>query len=373
MRSATEEVEKALGAAVDKVTTAQIQEALWYYYYDVDKSVAYLIRKFIDPPKPSEKKAKGKKSDAGGMSASLALSRPFAATPGTEGGTDGPRGTHSTGITAAGARHIIQQTKERARPSVPAHFWDDVPWFNIPSNRVTTFIEPSLPRGRLLGGGRLQALAAARKKKGDDPKVTAASKNVERLRISEDGISDVPPADNERTGENIGQTQSPDKRRKLTKDADVSTPHSITADVAIGGTGTEPALPEPAASRKSAVSLEPGTPPKPASSPKVATQSPPEKVKKASRGLTGDDEPYGSTPVEDLIKEPSAFASFLFGPPSIPRNPKRPMIMRYPVPYVAFCPNVADAFSGPSPDDEVLQAQAKGHAKGSAPQTAWIK
>ena len=36
------------------VTTAQIQEALWHYFYDIDKSVAYLVTKHIASPKAAK-------------------------------------------------------------------------------------------------------------------------------------------------------------------------------------------------------------------------------------------------------------------------------------------------------------------------------
>ncbi|KAK0641130.1 P-loop containing nucleoside triphosphate hydrolase protein [Cercophora newfieldiana] len=48
-------VREALANQASKVTTTQIEEALWHYYYDVDKTVAYLISKFIDPPKKTPK------------------------------------------------------------------------------------------------------------------------------------------------------------------------------------------------------------------------------------------------------------------------------------------------------------------------------
>jgi len=41
MRQATDAVREALGQNSD-ATTKEIEEALWYYYYDVDKTVAYL-------------------------------------------------------------------------------------------------------------------------------------------------------------------------------------------------------------------------------------------------------------------------------------------------------------------------------------------
>jgi elongation factor 1 alpha-like protein len=56
MTAATAEVKSTLGPQASKVTTQQIQESLWHYYYDVDKTIAYLISKFVDPaPKPAAK------------------------------------------------------------------------------------------------------------------------------------------------------------------------------------------------------------------------------------------------------------------------------------------------------------------------------
>ncbi|KAJ1338329.1 elongation factor 1 alpha-like protein [Microdochium nivale] len=56
MTSGTAEVQAMLGPQVSKVTTKQVEEALWHYYFDIDKSVAYLISKFIEPPAPKKKK-----------------------------------------------------------------------------------------------------------------------------------------------------------------------------------------------------------------------------------------------------------------------------------------------------------------------------
>ncbi|ORY61274.1 elongation factor Tu GTP binding domain-containing protein [Pseudomassariella vexata] len=58
MKAATAEVSTALGNEAHKVSTAQIQQSLWHTYYDVDKTVAYLLNKFIAPPttKPPKNK-----------------------------------------------------------------------------------------------------------------------------------------------------------------------------------------------------------------------------------------------------------------------------------------------------------------------------
>lgn len=64
--------------------------------------------------------------------------------------------------------------------------------------------------------------------------------------------------------------------------------------------------------------------------------------------------------VEEAAKvaEPSAFAQTLFGSASGSRG--RSPTELFALPYPASFPPLADAFSGPSPDDVVLAAQAKG-------------
>jgi len=62
MHQGTIDVKAALAGESSKVSTEQIQEALWHYYFDVDKSVAYLITKFIAPPQKVTNTAQKKKS-----------------------------------------------------------------------------------------------------------------------------------------------------------------------------------------------------------------------------------------------------------------------------------------------------------------------
>ncbi len=57
MAAGTAEILAALGNEASKVTTKQIQEALCHYYYDVDKSIMYLMNKFIAPPSKATKNA----------------------------------------------------------------------------------------------------------------------------------------------------------------------------------------------------------------------------------------------------------------------------------------------------------------------------
>lgn len=156
MDNGTTEVRRALGTEANKVTKAQIEEALWHYYYDVDKSVTYLIKTFIAPaPKPAKKAPEG-------MSASFYTSQHLLRI-----GADHRRLSNG---------YALGTETPRTNP-VPSWYFDDMPWFNTPQDRQTVFIEPDRPRGGLLGGAeeppkmsKLQALAAARKRKNEEKK-----------------------------------------------------------------------------------------------------------------------------------------------------------------------------------------------------------
>lgn len=73
LRQGTEEVRAALGIEASKVTTQQIEEALYHYYYDVDKTVTYLLTKYIAPPAPKAAKATQKIKAPGKHLSSMSL------------------------------------------------------------------------------------------------------------------------------------------------------------------------------------------------------------------------------------------------------------------------------------------------------------
>ncbi|KAK2074733.1 hypothetical protein P8C59_008916 [Phyllachora maydis] len=114
----TIQVKSALGVAVSKVTTAQIEEALWHYYFDVDKSVAYLVSKFIAPA-PKATKPPQKANDACDLPA------------------------------------FCQPVKSEPRQSF-AHFFQDMPWGGGPANPPKT--------------SKLAQIAAERKRKLEEKK-----------------------------------------------------------------------------------------------------------------------------------------------------------------------------------------------------------
>ncbi len=187
------------------------------------------------------------------------------------------------------------------------------------------FTEPTLPKGGLLGGtgaapkvSKLQALAAARKKKAEDKnsegKALDTHEELKRLSLQE-----------RRPDAAGGQREAavPAKRRKVGEPVPTSS----------GG---------------------------PQRSPKPQSQ-----VQHLVEPMVLDQLVQGSEASETPIARPSAFAQALFGSASDKPEPSR--IERFPLPWLSFAPQcVEDAFSEPSPDDVVSAAQAKGSLSGKA-------
>jgi elongation factor 1 alpha-like protein len=62
LRLGTIAVREVLQEAANHVTDKQIQDTLWHYYYDVEKSVAYILNTYMEKPKAQKKEnVKGKK------------------------------------------------------------------------------------------------------------------------------------------------------------------------------------------------------------------------------------------------------------------------------------------------------------------------
>jgi elongation factor 1 alpha-like protein len=203
-------------------------------------------------------------------------------------------------------------------------FFHDMPWLNVPNNRRTVFIEPARPCGGLLGGSsssgkmsKLQALAAARKKKAEDQK-------LENQKIQ--------PTTKEKTPVTAKQTARPTsgflaERSNARQD-------TMAAKALPIHTKTEiPSTPD-------GMSEGPGNFPGKTCIPDSSSTA----------------DLASLEPVE--LAAPSAFARTLLGsamssPAPVPRN-------QYPIPYMTLTSSLADAFSEPSPDDVVLAAQSKG-------------
>jgi len=343
MRIGTAKVKEALGSSFS-VTDAQIQEALWHYYYDVGKSATYLksgppfpvSHCYADPPvldkfapkaqtqaQPAKAKSASRFDQAAGTAGSKALTNgkhTFDSSPCLR---ESP--VHRT-VTLS-LEHARYHSKEQydSYDCLPfdcisaraRNFFWDTPWGNVPSDRLSTFTMQSVkPVGGLLGGSKLAALAAKRKQKQQQEdsasSAGAAEQGVEKavalldkLQIKEKSPTPRP------TGEE-SRSRYPRKR----------------------SLSPEPAKPEP-------TEVEPAPVPK---------------------------KPAFEMPVRRL-KRPSMFGAVLCGLDQDPENKEESRQKRrrveetlteFPLPY-ANCRMFieADPFSKPSPDDIVRQAQAR--------------
>jgi elongation factor 1 alpha-like protein len=71
MRLGTIAVREVLPAATTQITDKEIQESLWHYYYDIEKTVAYLLSKHT--PKQKVVKKENLKGKVGSVSGGLNL------------------------------------------------------------------------------------------------------------------------------------------------------------------------------------------------------------------------------------------------------------------------------------------------------------
>lgn len=210
-------------------------------------------------------------------------------------------------------------------PFVPEDFWNDMAWLNIPRERETLFIPPLFPRGGLLGGSpdavpkmsKLQALAAARKKKALEQKSSAGVEEVEKPLAKMD-IGRVVPEVKEKHEESTSVPAKSDSGKRVSRSY-------------------------PERKRKN-------------SSPHAKISQPAEPAEMDTPGLHLNLSP--SATVEQA--PPSAFASIMFGGGSSAPLPQ-PTRTHFTLPYCADSSvQSTDAFAGPSPDDVVIAAQSKG-------------
>ncbi|KAH6610581.1 elongation factor tu gtp binding domain [Trichoderma cornu-damae] len=325
MQNGTAQVRKALGAEASKVTVAQIQEALWHYYYDIDKSVAYLTKTFIAPaPKPAPKKAPEGKPGAFSLPVKQALFlRAFGADQ------ESPENDGYSNC-CYGIPRPIRLFPMTEKPRISPTFFDDMPWLGIPKDRETVFIEPPRPRGGLLGGSgaapkvsKLQALAAQRKKKTEEKKnqgiITGVESQVTKLSLSDD-----------QDKKTFGLRLKLEGQAVQRSSALVSLPSEQMGEAPKGAIRN---------------SLR-----KHADSPTITEHKTDVNTK-----------PEREEPVVCHSHAPSAFARALFG--SVPEADKTHRRDVFAMPYTKSPCFSATAFSEPSPDDIVLAAQAKAGKK----------
>ncbi|KAI5209856.1 hypothetical protein E4T39_00593 [Aureobasidium subglaciale] len=314
LRIGTESVREALGDDFGSVTDAAIQEALWHYYYDVAKSVTYLksIFKPVHPTNPS--------------SCPLDQSAPQQAQPKKQ--KQASKFDQAATSAAQKPVEIKVPTSPLPEPhSNPADFFKDIPWFNVPEERVGCIVAEQFRQPlRMLGGtgkpSKLAALAAARKKKEADQKAAAEGGQAEKAA----GVASLM----DRLGTRSAQSAS----QENTKPGDA--PNQLDTRSFPIRKRKSPSPPPPVEDRRPAAP-EPTTP----QTPEPATK-----------------------PVEHVRAGPSVFASTMCGGSSRRRPSHQDAIVLaqniLPAIYGQDA-NLANptAFSGPSPDDIVMQAQAK--------------
>ncbi|AEO58793.1 hypothetical protein MYCTH_2306388 [Thermothelomyces thermophilus ATCC 42464] len=397
MSQGTAEVQAALGVEASKVTVAQIEEALWHYYYDVDKSVAYLISKYVNPrpkaTKPATRPPNGKSVthtfEPTAATFSLELGKPVhwaakyvdltdaglqATQTCPESSTPSFQMTRSLphfGTTS----HVLQPASETRVP-LSSLFWD-MPWGNVPKERQTILVPPLAPRGGLLGGSggppkmsKLQALAAARKKKAEEKK--AVNDKVEGARAK---MEDLAVEDTQCGGKSVPSNGLSNKRLK-------------TSDPSPEGQSVPVFGPKPTR-LKASQPLD------------VGAAAPSGQLQAVTAQAAESEQPVS-------MAEPSTFAQLLCGEPSAAhrrRTPEKAVFVGFGCGYgvdnkgeppkkpstsvdwfdirkrkaddsddfeevVVLYPNlpqsVKDVFAQPSPDDIVLAAQAKAKTKAGA-------
>ncbi|KAJ4349403.1 uncharacterized protein N0V89_008018 [Didymosphaeria variabile] len=336
MAAGVAKVKEALGSEY-KVKEVDIQDALWNYYYDVGKSVTHLKNKYAPKPQtPAKPKAVSRFDQAAGAADAktptstgkhmLICSTESTARTTSDWAQDSERDSITTicetlrdqlgalpqellNISRVIPNHTPSCASDYTSARTKDFFWD-MPWGNVPSNRLATItMQPSPYKGGLLGGSsKLAALAAKRKQKQQEE---AAAK-----------------ADAAANG------QTADKAVALLDRLNFKDKPSAPARE-----DTKPRYPR----KRSA------TPPP--QEPEFVREEP----------IT---EPQGiRIEFPNLrAKQPSMFGAILCGSP--PDEPEQQHVKRalssFPLPYAnAKAFTDADPFSKPSPDDLVRQAQAR--------------
>lgn len=335
MSKGTEEVQKALGSDVSKVTVAKIQEALWHYYYDVDKSVGYLKRTFVSPTaKPSTKKTTEGKLGDFFFSDQLGM---FVRGAGADQGRPVRSDLRPDGSSIFGRPYVSKILLRKPGRPPPMATFGDMPWLNVPQDRLATFIPPPQPRGGLLGGSegpakmsKLQALAAARKKtdeKREQGIASQAESGMKRLSLSDHTSS-----------YSLATSSNPAKRQKSLEKQPLQ-PMSCDYNSSDG------------CPRRRTEKADPGKDARPA---QESGRTNAAVRKNFPIRFAGVDQVARTVPDAN----PSAFARTLLGSAPSCRLARRPDY--FAMPYATSPAFLAAAFAMPSPDDIVLAAQAKG-------------
>ncbi|KAF2092341.1 elongation factor Tu GTP binding domain protein [Saccharata proteae CBS 121410] len=311
MRLGTIKVREALGPDV-ALSDKQIQESLWHYYYDVAKTVVYLKnqQKSAQPKAQKQSSRFDQAAGAAGTKTAEPLKFPlpmFFAGP--------------------------------ESPSFPKDFFKDTPWLNVPAHRRGKLdLESSASPGRLLGGSgkpsKLAALAAARKKKQEETKAGQTSTSV---------ITPEP--------QGSGTAVSLLDRLGHKEKAEANT-HDESAGAGQDKTSGD-AVHEVKVTNQQTRSYP------------LRKKKEPSPVRQEQAPPIPEPEPHQDTEpqIPDLRAPPSTFASTVVGHREASPDAGGQLRARsvFPLPYTVEPDYTkANPFAGPSPDDVVMTAQAKG-------------
>ncbi|KAL4817258.1 hypothetical protein BDW67DRAFT_174826 [Aspergillus spinulosporus] len=309
LEECTREVQSQLAAGDPPVsaTRDEVQEALWHYYNDVDKSVNYLRGK---KTKEADKKAAAAKAKVNTGKRTMLLVPAYPILP----------------TTATPHFHFSA-----------ADFFRDSPWLNIPAQRkADILVEPLYPRLGLLGGApesgggkmsKLAALAAARKKKESDKPPASTTGNDAQSTSEAKG---APLSLRERLASKQGKQESSPSLQHLKRRSEQSQPQKKS--------------PEPKPSTPAATGLE-------------------DSVKNIqiedNRQQEKKEQPL------NIRAPPSTFAVTIVGDDTRPKMTEPSHLYTNTLDLIRiYGQELAEPFdfSGPSPDDVVLNAQSS--AKG---------
>ncbi|KAB8200818.1 hypothetical protein BDV34DRAFT_229949 [Aspergillus parasiticus] len=328
-------------------TRDEVQEALWHYYNDVEKSVNYLrnkkakeVKKKESAPAPAAK-AKGKHGHF------WFCSFPQFPMGGLESSAESPL-SHLCDSVPAYPLPFDLVLQEPPHFSA-ADFFRDSPWLNVPAHRkADILIEPLYPRLGLLGGApesggkvsKLAALAAARKKKeGDKASTAAPAQNAE--------VNQTPAPSTEQKGASLSLRERLAGSGKIPKPEGAQSPRPLGKLSRLGSHSPQKKpSPEPVkqngASQVNSANVQ-----------QELTAEP--LVKKEEK----------EQPTVNIRASPSTFASTIVGDVTRPKLTEPSPLLSTSLDLMEiYGQNLTEPFdfTGPSPDDVVLNAQSS--AKG---------
>ncbi|KAL4943711.1 hypothetical protein BDV06DRAFT_210829 [Aspergillus oleicola] len=311
-------------------TREEVQEALWHYYNDVEKSVNYLRGK---KTKEAEKKA--------------AAAKPKAST--------GKRTIFFLSLCILVPAYPIplDTTPSHKSHFSAAEFFRDSPWLNIPAHRkADILVEPLYPRIGLRGGApengggkmsKLAALAAARKKKGGEKAPAPSSA----------GATDA-------TQPSTGEGAPLSLRERLASSGKSAKPSERTPSVQCLGKS------------RFGQSQSPEKPPPEQKTPDAPNVPATTGLEDAIKDVQIEEEK--EKPATNIRATPSTFAVTMVGDDTRPKMTEPSHLYTNTLDLIKiYGQDLAEPFdfAGPSPDDVVLNAQSS--AKGFKSKQAAVK